>query len=102
MKIYVSNLGFNINEEGLIALFAEQGEVTNAIIARDIKTNKSKGVGYVEMPNEAEAQMTVQRLNGQKLEDRILQLSIVRGREDDSDIKGNADYRGNAGKQNRW
>ena len=55
MNIYVSNLSFNVQDDDLRGFFEGYGEVASAKIITDKFTNKSRGFGFVEMPNDAEA-----------------------------------------------
>lgn len=63
-KIYVGNLGYNINDTALSAKFAEFGSVQSAKVIMDRDTNRSKGFGFVEMSTSAEAQDSIRALNG--------------------------------------
>jgi len=72
MNIYVSNLDTRWNDSDLKNLFAPHGEITSAEISIDSFTDKSRGFGYVEMPNEDEAQKAIKALHemevsGQKI-----------------------------------
>ncbi len=64
MNIYVGSLNFKMQETELKELFEEFGEVTSAKIIFDKYTGKSKGFGFVEMPNETEAKKAIEDLNG--------------------------------------
>ena len=55
MNIYVSNLSFNVLDQGLKDFFAPYGEVTSAKVIMDKFTGKSKGFGFVEMPDDTAA-----------------------------------------------
>ena len=59
MNIYVGNLPYGIDRDELRATFAAFGEVSSARIVTDRETNKSKGFGFVEMPNDAEARRVI-------------------------------------------
>ena len=61
--MYVSNLSFHTNEEALRALFAPFGTVTSAKVAMDKETGKSRGFGFVEMPDSAEGKEAIEGLN---------------------------------------
>ena len=54
MNIYVSHLNFATKDDSLLNLFAEYGEVSSASIIMDRETGRSRGFGFVEMPNDAE------------------------------------------------
>lgn len=65
MNIYVGNLSWTLTEQELQELFTPYGEVTSAKIVTDkFKNNRSKGFGFVEMPNDAEGQAAIDALNG--------------------------------------
>ncbi|MDR0933295.1 MAG: RNA-binding protein, partial [Victivallales bacterium] len=66
MNIYVGNLPYSIDRDELKATFTAFGEVTSARIVTDRETNRSKGFGFVEMPNDAEARKAIDALNGQE------------------------------------
>ena len=54
MNIYVANLSWNTNSDSLQELFSQYGEVTSAYIINDRETGRSRGFGFVEMPNDEE------------------------------------------------
>jgi RNA recognition motif-containing protein len=89
MNIYVSNLGFNLRDEGLNKLFAEHGTVSSAKIIMDKFTNQSKGFGFVEMPVDAEAEKAIKNLNGSMQDGRPMKVSEARPRETRSFPKDN-------------
>jgi len=81
MNIYVSNLNFNTKNESLNDLFAEYGEVTSATIITDRETGRSRGFGFVEMPNDAEAQKAIEELNEADFEGKTITVNIARPKE---------------------
>ena len=64
MNIYVGNLSYTLSESELQDAFAEFGEVSSAKILSDRETGRSRGFGFVEMPNQAEGEAAVAQLNG--------------------------------------
>ena len=72
MNIYVGNLPYSIDRDELKETFAAFGDVATARIVTDRETNRSKGFGFVEMPNDAEARQAIEALNGQDLGGRCL------------------------------
>jgi RNA recognition motif-containing protein len=82
MRIYVGGLSYSTNSDGLRSLFAEQGEVSDATVIEDRYSGQSKGFGFVEMPNAAEAQAAITRLNGQSHDGRALTVNEAKPRED--------------------
>lgn len=75
MDIYVGNLAYATDDEGLRAAFAAYGEVTSAHVVTDRMTNRSKGFGFVEMPNAEEANAAIAALNGAELDGRPLRVN---------------------------
>jgi len=75
MNLYVGNLAWKVTEEDLKSLFSHFGEVKGAVIIKDNRTNRSKGFGFVEMMNEAEGKIAIEKLNGTVLEDRELVIN---------------------------
>ncbi|MDP6499879.1 MAG: RNA-binding protein [Candidatus Marinimicrobia bacterium] len=82
MNIYVGNISFQLSESDLEAAFAEYGQVDSARIITDRVSGRSKGFGFVEMPDQAEGETAVQELNGKELEGRPLKVNEARPRED--------------------
>jgi RNA recognition motif-containing protein len=72
MNIFVAKLNFKTRQEDLEALFAGFGEVTSVKIIRDRETGRSKGYGFIEMPNENEANAAISALNETELDGRTL------------------------------
>lgn len=78
MNIYVSNLNFRTENAGLQALFAEFGEVSSANIINDRDTGRSRGFGFVEMPNDTEGQAAIDALNNTEFEGKVLTVNVAR------------------------
>ncbi|RYZ19739.1 MAG: RNA-binding protein, partial [Chitinophagaceae bacterium] len=81
MNIYVGNLSWNLKDQDLSDLFAPFGEVSSAKIIQDKMTNRSKGFGFVEMPNDSEAQAAIAQLNGSEIDGRNLVVNESRPKE---------------------
>lgn len=96
MNIYVGSLHFKMNEAELKEIFEEYGEVTSAKIIIDKYSGKSKGFGFVEMPNDTEARKAIEELNGAQVSGRniIVNESIERAERRPSFNRGNDDRRG--------
>ena len=75
MDIYCGNLAYATTDEGLRAAFAAYGEVTSARVVTDRMNNRSKGFGFVEMPNAEEANAAIAALNGQELDGRPIRVN---------------------------
>ena len=82
MNIYVSNLSFNVADEDLKDFFAEYGEITSAKIIMDRATGRSRGFGFVEMPNDEEAKKAIQELDGGVVEGRTISVTVAKPREE--------------------
>ena len=102
MNLYVGSLPFKISEAELKELFKEYGEVTSVKIIIDKYSGKSKGFGFVEMLNEAEAKKAIKELNGAEVQGRNIIVNESTERTDkrsnfrggDSDRKGGGGNRG--------
>ncbi|MBY0347071.1 MAG: RNA-binding protein [Hydrotalea flava] len=71
MNIYVGNLNWNMTSEDLQELFAPYGEVTSAKIVTDkFNNNRSKGFGFVEMPDDEAARTAISALHDTDVQDR--------------------------------
>ena len=70
MNIFVGSLPFSVEEADLRGYFEEYGTVESVKIISDKFTGRSKGFGFVEMPNDAEAQKAIDELNGGTIEGR--------------------------------
>jgi RNA recognition motif-containing protein len=88
MNIYVSNLSYNTVTESLQQLFAGYGEVTSANIITDRETGRSRGFGFVEMPNDAEAQNAIDKLNETEFEGKTIIVAVARPKTERSDRGG--------------
>jgi RNA recognition motif-containing protein len=84
MNIYVGNLHFNVNEDELRKAFEEYGEVASVKIITDKYSGRSKGFGFVEMPNDKEAQEGINNLNGAEIKGRAVNVNQAREKENNS------------------
>lgn len=81
MNIYVGNLSYTLSESELRDAFAEFGEVSSAKVLMDRETGRSRGFGFVEMPNQGEGEAAVAQLNGKELDGRALRVNEARPKE---------------------
>ena len=81
MNIYVGNLAYGLTEEVMRDAFAAHGQVDSARIIKDRETGQSKGFGFVEMPNQAEAENAIKELDGADLAGRKIRVNEARPRE---------------------
>ncbi len=82
MNIYVGNLSWSLKDQDLANLFAPYGEVSSAKIVTDKFTQRSKGFGFVEMPNDEQAQAAIAQLNGSEVEGRNLVVNESRPKQE--------------------
>ena len=91
MNIYAGNLSWSVDDFMLREQFEQYGEVDRATVLKDRDTGRSRGFGFVEMPNDDEARAAIQALNGSDFEGRAMTVNEARPREE----------RGNRGGGNR-
>jgi RNA recognition motif-containing protein len=82
MNIYVSNLSFNVEDDDLRGFFSEYGDVTSAKVIIDKFTQRSKGFGFVEMPDNAAAVKAMAELNGSVADGRTMKVTEARPKQD--------------------
>jgi RNA recognition motif-containing protein len=80
MNIYVGNLSFDVNEEDLRKAFEEFGKIASVNLIKDKYSGQSRGFGFVEMSDKADAQSAVKGLNGKELKGRALSVNEARPR----------------------
>jgi len=80
-NIFVGNMTFQTTEDDLRALFEPFGQVARVHVAVDRETRRSRGFGFVEMPNDAEAAQAMQALDGKDFNGRALKVNEARPRE---------------------
>jgi RNA recognition motif-containing protein len=81
-KLYVGNLGFDVTDKELEALFSQAGTCESVAVITDKFSGQSRGFGFVEMSSNAEAQQAIQQFNGQELKGRALKVNEARDRDD--------------------
>lgn len=82
MNIYVGNLPYETGENDLRQAFEEFGAVDTVKVIVDRYTNRSKGFGFVEMPNDEEAKAAIAELDGKDMGGRPLKVNVARPREE--------------------
>ncbi len=82
MNIYVGNLAYSVTEDELREAFAAFGEVSRANVIMDRDTGRSKGFGFVEMPDDSQAEAAINSLNDTSLSGRAIRVNEARPRED--------------------
>jgi len=99
MNIYISNLSFDVNDSDLKELFEEYGQVSSAKVITDKFSGKSRGFGFVEMPNDDEATKAIEELNQAEYDGKTINVSVAKPREDRPERRGfgGGDRGGNRG-----
>ncbi len=82
MNIYVGNLSYNMTDEDLEKMFQEFGTVSEGKIITDRDTGRSKGFGFVEMPNQAEGDEAIKELDGKEIDGRNIKVNVAKPKED--------------------
>ena len=82
MNIYVGNLSFDATEDDLREAFGAHGEVSSANIIMDRDTGRSRGFGFVEMPNDEEARKAIEAVNLKEIAGRAVNVNEARPRQD--------------------
>ncbi|MDR0582178.1 MAG: RNA-binding protein [Prevotellaceae bacterium] len=80
MNIFISGLSFKATDEDLKQVFSAYGEVSSAKIITERGTRRSKGYGFVEMPNDADGNKAIAALNGSEQLGRTVNVSVARDR----------------------
>ena len=80
LRIYVGNLNYRTTDQSLHELFAEYGEVSSASVITDRQTGRSRGFGFVEMPDDEQGKQAIEELNGKEFEGRTLTVNEARPR----------------------
>ena len=93
-KLYVGNLSFSTTDQELEQAFSEYGEVVSATVVRDRDTDRSRGFGFVEFAQEADAQKAKEAMNGKELNERTLQVDEARAPKERDRSSGGYNRRG--------
>jgi RNA recognition motif-containing protein len=100
MNIFIGNLSFETRDEGLREAFSTYGAVDRAQVAMDRESGRSRGFGFVEMPNEDEGRKAISALNGSDLAGRSLTVNEARPKAPRGDFAGGNG--GGGGRGRRW
>ncbi len=82
MNLYIGNISYRTKESDLEQTFSAYGEVTSATIITDKITGRSKGFGFVDMPNDDEARAAIEAVNGREVGGRNLTVNEAKPREE--------------------
>lgn len=90
MNIFVAKLNFDTSESQLREAFEDFGAVDSAKIIMDRATGRSKGYGFVEMPNDEEANKAIDDLNDSELDGRTIVAKVAEPRK--NNFRSNSSY----------
>ena len=82
MRLYVGNLPYETTEEQLQDMFGAHGQVESVTIIMDRYTGRSKGFGFIELPENEEAQAAIEALNGTDFNGRPLTVNEAKPRQE--------------------
>ena len=99
MNIFVGNLSFEVTEDDLHKAFEGFGQIDSVKIIKDNYSGRSKGFGFVEMPDNAEAQSAIDDLNDKDLKGRTLKINKARPRTENRGGRGGFGGGGRGGRQ---
>jgi RNA recognition motif-containing protein len=102
MNIYVGNLSYDVSEENLRQAFESFGQVTSARIIKDKYNGQSRGFGFVEMLEQAQAQAAIKSLNGKELLGKQISVNEARPRTDRGRSGGQGGRMDYSGPRNRY
>lgn len=88
MNIFVGSLSFSIKESELKEIFEEFGEVSSVKIISDRYTGRSKGFGFVEMPDDEQAKKAIEELNGAEIAGRPVVVNKAEEKRDNNNRRG--------------
>ena len=91
-KLFVASLPWSINNDSLRELFAQYGEIVEAVVITDRDTGRSKGFGFVTFKNEEDAKKALE-MEGKEVEGRTLVVNIAKPRENRNNRPFNRDNR---------
>ena len=82
MNIYVGNLSYGVSDDNLREVFEAFGAVSSAKVITDKYSGRSKGFGFVEMDNDAEANAAIEQLDGAEIDGRSVKVNEARPKKD--------------------
>jgi len=81
-KLFVGNLPWSVDDQELEEMFAQYGTVHSARVIQERDTGRSRGFGFVEMPDQSEAQAAISGLDGKDMGGRALKVNEARPKND--------------------
>ncbi|WP_065220548.1 MULTISPECIES: RNA recognition motif domain-containing protein [Butyricimonas] len=102
MNIYISNLSYDVTDADLKELFEEYGEVSSAKVIMDRETGRSRGFGFVEMPENEQGQKAIDELNQAEYDGKVISVNVAKPRTDrPAGNRGGGFNRGGGGGRDR-
>ena len=101
MNIYVANLSYETSDSDLKELFQEYGEVESSKVITDRLSGKSRGFGFVEMPNESEALKAIKELNEVEYDGKVISVNVAKPKTEKRDFNNNRRGGGGGGYNSR-
>ena len=101
MNIYISNLSFKVEDSDLRQLFEEYGEVSSAKVITDRYTGRSRGFGFVEMPDNEASQKAISELNQAEYDGKVITVNEARPREERPARSSHGGHGGGGGDRRR-
>ena len=101
-KLYVGNLSFDTTDQELEQAFSEYGEIVSATVVRDRDTDRSRGFGFVEFAQEADAQKAKEGMNGKDIGGRALKVDEARAPKSRNRGSGGSGGSGGYGRRSRF
>ena len=100
MNIYISNLSYGISDADLKDLFAEYGEISSAKVIMDRETGRSRGFGFIEMPDDTAAQKAISELHEAEYDGKVINVNVAKPRADRSNSRGSYNKGNNYNRSN--
>ena len=89
MNIYIANLSSSVSDADLKELFQEYGEVSSAHVVTDRDTGRSRGFGFVEMPNEAEGLKAIKELDEAEYDGKVIVVNVAKPKTEKRNFNNN-------------
>ena len=93
MNIYIANLSYGVTDADLKELFQEYGEISSANVITDKLTGRSRGFGFVEMPNESEALKAIKELNEVEYDGKVIVVNAAKPKTERKSFNNNNNRR---------
>lgn len=87
MNIYIGQLPYSVNEDELREIFSEYGEIESLNLIKDRFSGQSKGFGFIDMPNNSEADKAIKALNKSMLNGREIKVNQAEQRRQKSTFR---------------